>query len=143
MPPEAAVGGVSTRANTTATDAPEADGTAHWDGTTIIVVTAATGGSQGPGYACADAAIVKVITGKLARVIGGRDAMDPPGWRFGCTATRVRHLGWFDDHVRSERMLFDGAPVPEQRHIVPDWRQAGLGLGLKQQDAERFEVGAG
>ena len=60
----------------------------------------------------------------------------------GCVAPRFRHLEWFHDHVRIERMLFDGAPVPSDGRIAPDWQRPGLGLVFKQQDAERFGVAA-
>ncbi len=58
----------------------------------------------------------------------------------GCAAPRFRHLEWFHDHVRIEQMLFDGAPVPHAGSIMPDPGRPGLGLTLKQQDAERFAV---
>jgi L-alanine-DL-glutamate epimerase-like enolase superfamily enzyme len=61
----------------------------------------------------------------------------------GCAAPRFRHLEWFHDHVRIERMLFDGAPLPHQGAISPDWSRPGLGLTLKQKDAERFLGGRG
>ena len=35
-----------------------------------------------------------------------------PASALACAAPRLRHLEWFHDHVRIERMLFDGAPVP-------------------------------
>jgi L-alanine-DL-glutamate epimerase-like enolase superfamily enzyme len=61
----------------------------------------------------------------------------------GCAAPRFRHVEWFHDHVRIERMLFDGAPVPKDGTIAPDFTAPGLGLALKGQDAERFAVNAG
>ncbi len=60
----------------------------------------------------------------------------------GCAAPRFRHCEWFHDHVRIERMLFDGAPVPQDGRIAPDMTRPGFGLDFKQQDAERFAVGA-
>ena len=60
----------------------------------------------------------------------------------GCAAPRFRHLEWFHDHVRIERMLFEGAPLPMDGWIAPDWQRPGLGLVFKQSDAERFEVAA-
>src|SRR5919197_6720294 len=53
-------------------------------------------------------------------------------------APRLRHIEWFHDHVRIERTLFDGAPVPKQGLIRPDLSRAGLGLELRGADAERF-----
>ena len=55
-----------------------------------------------------------------------------------CAAPRFRHLEWFHDHVRIERMLFDGAPRPQGGTIRPDLSRPGLGLEFKQQDAEQF-----
>ncbi len=87
--------GISTvhaRAFTIPTDAPEADGTATWDKTTLVVVTIQAGKWQGSGYTYADPAAAAVISGKLAEVVAGRDAIDPPGaWRSMVHA--VRNLG--------------------------------------------------
>jgi L-alanine-DL-glutamate epimerase-like enolase superfamily enzyme len=55
-----------------------------------------------------------------------------------CAAPRLRHLEWFHDHVRIERMLFDGAPVPRDGCVAPDPQRPGLGLELKAADAERL-----
>jgi L-alanine-DL-glutamate epimerase-like enolase superfamily enzyme len=56
----------------------------------------------------------------------------------GCAAPRVCHLEYFHDHVRIERMLFDGAPVPIAGAIAPDLSRPGVGLTLKEADARRF-----
>jgi L-alanine-DL-glutamate epimerase-like enolase superfamily enzyme len=58
----------------------------------------------------------------------------------GCAAPRFRHVEWFHDHVRIERMLFDGAPMARSGHIRPDGSRPGLGLTLKRADAARFAV---
>ncbi|MFO1039670.1 MAG: enolase C-terminal domain-like protein [Geminicoccaceae bacterium] len=55
-----------------------------------------------------------------------------------CAAPRLRHLEWFHDHVRIERMLFDGAPEPRDGVIRPDLTRPGLGLDFKRADAERY-----
>lgn len=56
-----------------------------------------------------------------------------------CTAvSRLRHLEWFHDHVRIERMLFDGALEPEQGVLRPDRGRPGNGLELKRADAKRY-----
>jgi L-alanine-DL-glutamate epimerase-like enolase superfamily enzyme len=56
-----------------------------------------------------------------------------------CAAVpRLRHLEWFHDHVRVERMLFDGALEPEQGRLEPDRTRPGHGLALKRPDAERY-----
>ncbi|HTT00674.1 MAG TPA: enolase C-terminal domain-like protein [Steroidobacteraceae bacterium] len=57
-----------------------------------------------------------------------------------CAAPRMRHLEYFHDHVRIERMLFDGALEPTGGDIRPDLGRAGFGLELKERDARPFEV---
>jgi L-alanine-DL-glutamate epimerase-like enolase superfamily enzyme len=58
-----------------------------------------------------------------------------------CAIPRLRHLEWFHDHVRIERMLFDGAPEPCAGEIAPDLSRPGHGLEFKTGDAERFHIG--
>jgi L-alanine-DL-glutamate epimerase-like enolase superfamily enzyme len=57
-----------------------------------------------------------------------------------CTAVRhLRHLEYFHDHVRIERMLFEGVLEPQPGGVlVPDRHRSGLGLELKRADAERW-----
>jgi L-alanine-DL-glutamate epimerase-like enolase superfamily enzyme len=55
-----------------------------------------------------------------------------------CAAPHFRHLEWFHDHVRIEHMLFDGAPRVKDGAIAPDLTRPGMGLDLKDKDAERF-----
>lgn len=55
-------------------------------------------------------------------------------------APRFRHLEWFHDHVRIERMLFDGAPVARDGLIAPDLSRPGNGLTFKHQDAQAYAV---
>ena len=50
----------------------------------------------------------------------------------------LRHLEYFHDHARIERMLFDGTLVPENGALRPDPGRPGLGIELKTRDAERF-----
>jgi L-alanine-DL-glutamate epimerase-like enolase superfamily enzyme len=50
----------------------------------------------------------------------------------------LRHLEWFHDHVRVERMLFDGVLEPEDGELRPDGSRPGHGLELKRADAERY-----
>jgi hypothetical protein len=57
-----------------------------------------------------------------------------------CAASRVRHLEYFHDHVRIERMLLDGALLPVDGMLRPDRSRPGLGLELRAQDAARFSV---
>jgi L-alanine-DL-glutamate epimerase-like enolase superfamily enzyme len=58
----------------------------------------------------------------------------------GCSAPRLRHLEWFHDHVRIERLLFDGAPIPCNGMVEPDLSRPGLGLDFKEADAARFQI---
>jgi L-alanine-DL-glutamate epimerase-like enolase superfamily enzyme len=57
-----------------------------------------------------------------------------------CTAIwHLRHLEYFHDHVRIERMLFDGVLEPEPGGVLrPDRSRPGLGLELKRADAQRW-----
>lgn len=52
----------------------------------------------------------------------------------------LRHLEWFADHVRIETMLFDGAPVPRAGTVSPATDRPGLGLTLKEADAQHFAL---
>lgn len=56
----------------------------------------------------------------------------------GCAAKRLRHVEYFHDHVRIERMLFDGFREQKDGKMSPDLSRPGLGLELKSKDAERF-----
>ncbi|HET8742643.1 MAG TPA: enolase C-terminal domain-like protein [Gaiella sp.] len=53
---------------------------------------------------------------------------------------RTRHLEYFHDHVRIESLLFDGTLVPEDGALRPDPSRPGLGIELKQADAEPFRT---
>ena len=59
-----------------------------------------------------------------------------------CAAPRMRHLEWFHDHVRIERMFFDGAPQPRDGQIAPDLTAPGHGLTLKRNDAAAYAEAA-
>jgi L-alanine-DL-glutamate epimerase-like enolase superfamily enzyme len=59
------------------------------------------------------------------------------------TTANFRHLEYFHDHARIERMLFDGACEPANGELRPDPTRPGLGLEFKHQDAERFRVFGG
>jgi len=55
-----------------------------------------------------------------------------------CAVPVTRHLEWFHDHVRIERMLFDGFLEPDGGTVSPDPSRPGLGVELKRVDAEAF-----
>lgn len=57
-----------------------------------------------------------------------------------CAVPRLRHQEWFHDHVRIERMLFDGAPTPHGGVIAPDLSRPGCGLEFKHADAQRYRA---
>ncbi len=50
----------------------------------------------------------------------------------------LRHVEYFHDHQRIERMLFDGALDPAGGTLTPDPGRPGLGLELRTADAEPF-----
>jgi len=56
----------------------------------------------------------------------------------GAAVPNLRHLEYFHDHQRIERMLFDGALDPYGGELTPDPGQPGLGLQLRAADAERY-----
>lgn len=57
-----------------------------------------------------------------------------------CALRPVRHVEYFFDHVRIERMLFDGAPEPVDGELIPDRSRPGMGLEFKRADAEPYAV---
>ena len=58
----------------------------------------------------------------------------------GCALGPVRHLEYFHDHVRIEGMLFDGAITPDGGRLAPDLSRPGLGVELKDADAQRYAL---
>jgi L-alanine-DL-glutamate epimerase-like enolase superfamily enzyme len=85
------------------------------------------------------------ITGFLeVAALAGQDGLEisahcaPQVSAHACAAIpNLRHLEWFHDHVRVERMLFDGALEPKQGTLRPDRSRPGHGLELKRAEAER------
>ena len=55
-----------------------------------------------------------------------------------CAVAPLRHLEYFHDHVRIERMFFDGFPQLVKGELRPDLSRPGLGLELKRADVERY-----
>ncbi|MPR36254.1 enolase C-terminal domain-like protein [Salmonirosea aquatica] len=47
---------------------------------------------------------------------------------------------YFYDHVRIEKIFFDGVAEPKNGVLTPDLSRSGLGLEFKRKDAERFEI---
>jgi L-alanine-DL-glutamate epimerase-like enolase superfamily enzyme len=52
----------------------------------------------------------------------------------------LRHLEWFHDHVRIERLAFDGVLEPIDGLLRPDRTRPGHGLELRQPDLEPYRV---
>lgn len=55
-----------------------------------------------------------------------------------CALPRFRHLEYFRDHVRIEKMFFDGAQGPLDGILFPDLTRPGIGLEFKRKDADPF-----
>ncbi len=55
-----------------------------------------------------------------------------------CAVAPFKNLEYFHDHVRIERMLFDGIPEPIQGELRPDLSRPGNGFELRRADAEKF-----
>jgi L-alanine-DL-glutamate epimerase-like enolase superfamily enzyme len=53
---------------------------------------------------------------------------------------QIRHVEYFFDHVRIERMLFEGAGDSEKGELAPDPSRSGIGLELRRADAERYAL---
>jgi len=58
----------------------------------------------------------------------------------GCALLPLRHLEYFFDHARIESMLFDGVLTPRDGALHPDRSRPGIGVELKEGDAERFAI---
>jgi L-alanine-DL-glutamate epimerase-like enolase superfamily enzyme len=61
----------------------------------------------------------------------------------GVAVPNLRHVEYFHDHQRIERMLFDGAPDPDGGILAPDPDpdRPGLAMCLKEADAEKYRQG--
>lgn len=57
-----------------------------------------------------------------------------------CAVPRAVHMEFFHDHVRIERMFFDGFCEPVDGVMYPDRSRPGMGLTLKEQDAAPYLV---
>ncbi|HEY1371433.1 MAG TPA: enolase C-terminal domain-like protein [Candidatus Binatia bacterium] len=55
-----------------------------------------------------------------------------------CALAPARHVEYFHDHARIERMLFDGALAPERGALRPDRSRPGMGISFKRADAARY-----
>ena len=57
----------------------------------------------------------------------------------GCGVPRIEHVEYFHDHVRVERMLFDGVLQPDGGYLHPDPHRPGLGIELRK-EAEQWRL---
>jgi L-alanine-DL-glutamate epimerase-like enolase superfamily enzyme len=57
-----------------------------------------------------------------------------------CALPRMRHIEFFHDHDRIERLLFEGAVEPKQGKLAPDLTRPGHGLSLRKKEAQRFAL---
>jgi L-alanine-DL-glutamate epimerase-like enolase superfamily enzyme len=57
-----------------------------------------------------------------------------------CAASRAKNVEYFFDHIRIERMLFDGALEAKDGLLTPNLREPGLGVRFKHKDAEQYRV---
>ena len=57
-----------------------------------------------------------------------------------CSVPNFRHMEYFHDHVRIERMFFDGVQSPVKGQLYPDLSRPGMGLEFKRADAARYAV---
>ena len=53
---------------------------------------------------------------------------------------RLRHVEYFHDHARIERLLFDGAPAPRGGMLHPDLGRIGSGIELRREEAETYRI---
>ena len=51
----------------------------------------------------------------------------------------LEHVEYFHDHARIEELLFDGVPPLRDGALCPDPDMPGLGLALREDEAERYE----
>lgn len=92
MPSGISIEGVRAQAFRIPTDKPEADGTLSWDSTTLVLVEVSGGGKVGLGYTYASASIIDLIRGKLAPLVKGCNALNPPA-AFLSMMRAIRNLG--------------------------------------------------
>lgn len=57
-----------------------------------------------------------------------------------CAVSNFRHMEYFHDHVRIERMFFDGVLTPIHGALRPDRSRPGMGLEFKRADAAKYAV---
>jgi L-alanine-DL-glutamate epimerase-like enolase superfamily enzyme len=61
--------------------------------------------------------------------------------RVAVAVPNLRHVEYFHDHQRIERMLFDGALDPAGGVMTPDLGRPELGMRLREADADPYRRG--
>lgn len=57
-----------------------------------------------------------------------------------CAVPNFRHMEYFHDHVRIERMFFDGVLTPVDGALRPDLSRPGMGLEFKRSQAAQYAI---
>jgi L-alanine-DL-glutamate epimerase-like enolase superfamily enzyme len=57
-----------------------------------------------------------------------------------CAVPNLRHLEYFVDHARLDRIAFDGVLDPRQGSLRPDLSRPGMGLELREADMTRYRT---
>ncbi len=71
------------------------------------------------------------ISGHCAQNLAAHVALATPN---------LRHLEWFHDHDRIERMFFDGVLDPTGGRVRAELSLPGHGMTFKEADAEAFRI---
>ena len=58
----------------------------------------------------------------------------------GCAVSGLRHVEFFHDHDRIDRILFEGALEPLKGRLYPDRSRPGHGMALKAADACHYRI---
>jgi hypothetical protein len=59
----------------------------------------------------------------------------------GAAVSNLRHVEYFHDHQRIERLFFDGTLDPSGGSMRPDQDRPGHGMALRSADTERYRRG--
>jgi L-alanine-DL-glutamate epimerase-like enolase superfamily enzyme len=57
-----------------------------------------------------------------------------------CAVSSLRHVEYFHDHNRIDRMLFEGSLDPKNGELSPDRHRLGHGMQCESADAEEFRL---
>jgi L-alanine-DL-glutamate epimerase-like enolase superfamily enzyme len=57
-----------------------------------------------------------------------------------CSSSIVRDIEYFHDHVRIEKMFFEGFPAQQKGLMIPDLSAPGIGVEIRRQDIKKYEV---